>query len=111
MAALVSIVFMPAARAATLENQLFVCTGELISHSANNYSIKNTWTKDEYPMDCFTDNDKLLRQILSVCRVGDVCVVSAKGEMGNGGQHLIQKIFEIQRSQDKVKDLKSLESQ
>jgi hypothetical protein len=58
-------------------------------------------------MNCSIDNGKLLRQILSVCRVGDVCIVSAKGESGNGNQHLIKKIFEVQRSPHKVEEMKS----
>jgi hypothetical protein len=97
------------AQAATIENDLFVCTGELIRYSANDYSIKETWIKDEdaYPMDCYIDKGKVLRQVLAVCRIGDVCIVSAKGESGDGNRHLIQKIFEVQRSPQKVEDLKS----
>jgi hypothetical protein len=81
----------------------------LIRYSATDYSIKETWVKDEdaYPMDCYIDKGKVLRQVLAVCRIGDVCVVSAKGESGNGNRHVIQKIFEVQRSPQKVEDLKS----
>jgi hypothetical protein len=100
---------MPLAHAATIENDLFVCTGELIRFSTDDYSIKETWITgdDYYPMECYIDKGKVLRQVLAVCRIGDVCVVSAKGESGNGNRHLIQKIFEVQRSPQKVEDLKS----
>ena len=112
MAALVSVVFMPLARAATVENDLFVCTGELIKHGPNDYSIKETGRKDEdYPMECFIDKGKILQQVLSVCRVKDVCVVSAKGESSNRNEHFIQKVFEVQRSRQTVEDFKSMESQ
>jgi hypothetical protein len=104
-----TIAFMPSAHTNTIENDLFVCTGELIRYSATDYSIKETWVKDEdaYPMDCYIDKGKVLRQVLAVCRIGDLCVVSAKGESGNGNRHVIQKIFEVQRSPQKVEDLKS----
>jgi hypothetical protein len=46
-AALVSVVFIPSARAVTVDNDLFVCTGELIKLSANDYSIKETWISDD----------------------------------------------------------------
>jgi hypothetical protein len=71
--------FMPGAHAATIENDLFVCTGELIKYQGTNdgktyYEIKETWIKDEnaHPMDCYIDEGKILRQIVAVCRVGDV---------------------------------------
>jgi hypothetical protein len=38
---------LPSAHPATIENNLFVCTGELIKDSATDYSIKETWVKDE----------------------------------------------------------------
>ena len=106
IAALVSVAFVPVANAATVENDLFVCTGELIKDQSG-YSIIERGVKEEdYPMDCYIDGGKMLRQVLAVCRVGDICIVSAKGESGNGNRHLIQKIFAVQRSQLTVEDLK-----
>jgi hypothetical protein len=111
--ALIGVAFIPSAHTATIENDLFVCTGELIKYQGNDgktyYEIKETWVKDEntYPMDCYVDEGKIFRQVLVVCRVGDVCVVSAKGESGNGNRHVIQKIFEVQRSPHTIGDFKS----
>ena len=60
--------------------------------------------EEHYPMDCYLDGGKMLLQVLAVCRVGDICIVSAKGESGNGNR--LQKIFAVQRSQLTVEDLK-----
>jgi hypothetical protein len=89
-------------------NALFVCTGELLKYAKDDYSIMETWIdRAEDPMDCMIDN-RVLRRILAVCRVGDVCIVGAKGERGNGGRHLIQRVFEVQRSTMTVKDYKEM---
>jgi hypothetical protein len=45
-AALVSVVFIPSARAVTVDNDIFVCRGELIKLSANDYSFKEIWIKN-----------------------------------------------------------------
>jgi hypothetical protein len=108
LAALLGAAFMPSAHAHTLENRLFTCEGELIKEPGG-YSIYQSWLKQEdMPMECYIDQ-KVVRRILAVCRVGDICVVSAKGESGNGNRYLIQKIFEVQRSPQTVKDLKPLQ--
>ena len=57
-------------------------------------------------MKCMVDK-KIMRQVLSVCHVGDLCVVSAKGEAGNDNTYLIQKVFEVQhQSPLQVQELK-----
>jgi hypothetical protein len=103
------------AHAHTSENQLFTCTGELTKTQGNDgksyYSIVETWLVDNkdniLPMDCYIDEGKVLRQILSVCHVGDLCVASAKGESGNGNRYVIQKVFAIQRQpSSRVQELK-----
>jgi hypothetical protein len=96
------------AEACTARNALFVRTGELIKHAPNDYSIKEPWIEDDnnlIPMKCYIDS-KALRQILAVCHVGDLCIVSAKGESGNDNSYVIHKIFEVRRSSQKVDDLK-----
>ncbi len=96
--ALASIVFVPAAHAHTTTNALFVCEGELVKNAGGYEIIQRGVKEDDYPMDCYIDPGKTLRQILAVCHVGDICIVSAKGESGNGNRHLIQKVSEVQRS-------------
>jgi hypothetical protein len=87
-----------ATNATTSEDQLFTCTGELIG-MAGSYDIVETWLLDRndvVAMKCAID-ERVLRRVLSVCHVGDLCVVSAKGESGNDNQHVIQKVFDVQR--------------
>ena len=88
-----------AAQAHTSENVLFTCEGKLTNFQGtdgkNYYNIREQAEK-EYPMDCDID-DKVLRRVLAVCHVGDLCIVSAKGESGNGNRYLIQKVFEVHR--------------
>lgn len=97
------LVATPVAQAHTSENVLFTCEGELIKFQGNDgkdyYSIVESWRSPDdspMPMDCDVDS-KVLRQILTGCRVGDLCTASAKGESGNGNRYLIQKVFEVQR--------------
>jgi hypothetical protein len=107
------LVATPVAEAHTSENVLFTCEGELIKIKGNDgkdyYSIVESWRSPDdspMPMDCDVDS-KVLRQILTVCRVGDLCTASAKGESGNGNRYLIQKVFEVQRQPaSRVKELK-----
>jgi hypothetical protein len=100
------IAFVAPAHARTNENVLFVCEGELIK-DAGGYEIiqRGVNAEDGYPMDCYID-PKTLRQIFAVCRVGDICTVSAKGASGNGNRHEIQKAFEVQRAGWTVRDLR-----
>jgi hypothetical protein len=86
------------ANARTNENVLYVCEGELVKETGG-YEIieRGANAEDDYPMLCYIDS-KAVRKILAVCRVGDVCIVSAKGKSGNGNRHLIQKVFEVQRA-------------
>jgi hypothetical protein len=80
--------------------------GELVK-DASGYEIDQRGVAEEnYPMVCYINPGKTIRQILAVCRVGDICIVSAKGESGNGNRHLIQKVFEVQRSRLTVGDFK-----
>ena len=104
-ATLASIAFSPVAHASTEVNVLFVCEGELVKDTSG-YEIIQRGVKEEegYPMDCYIDPGKTLRQILAVCRVGDICIVSAKGASGNGNRYVIQKVFEVQRSRLTVGD-------
>jgi hypothetical protein len=100
----------PAAQAHTSENVLFTCEGELTKFQGNDgknyYSIVESW-KEEMPMDCDIAEGKALRQVLAVCRVGDLCTVGAKGESGNGDRYMIQKVFEVQRQPaSRVQELK-----
>lgn len=80
---------------------------------AGSYNVVETWLIDKtakynvLPMRRCIDK-KAVRQIQSVCYVGDPCVVSAKGESGNNNEYVIQKVFEVQRSPQKLKDLKPL---
>jgi hypothetical protein len=94
------------AYARTNENVLFVCEGELLKDSGG-YEImeRGVNAEDDYPMDCYID-PQIVRKILAVCRVGDICIVSAKGESGNGNRHLIQKVFEVQRASWTVGELR-----
>jgi hypothetical protein len=55
-------------------------------------------------MDCYINPGKTERQILAICRLGDICIVSAKGGSGNGNRYEIQKVFEVQRSRSTVED-------
>lgn len=87
-----------AAQADTSENTLFVCNGTLkYDHGYYEITEELDGPDDGYPMDCYID-DKVVRQILKVCRVGKSCIVSAKGESGNRNGHVIQKVFEVQRN-------------
>lgn len=87
----------PPANAATQGTALFVCEGELVK-SAGGYEIDQKGVaKEDNPMVCYINN-KTLRQILSVCHLGDLCVVSAQGESGNGNRHLIQRVLEVHLS-------------
>jgi hypothetical protein len=102
--ALVAAFAATAAHAHTSESVLFTCAGELIKSQGNDgknyYSVVESWLRDKedvLPMDCDIDEGKALRQVLAVCRVGDLCTVAAKGESGNGNRYLIQKVFEVQR--------------
>jgi hypothetical protein len=83
-----------------------VCEGELVKEPGG-YEIiqRGVNAEDDYPMLCYIDS-KTLRKILAVCRVGDICIVSAKGESGNGNRHLIQKVFEVQRASWTVGELR-----
>jgi hypothetical protein len=83
-------------------NQLFTCEGELIKDQGG-YSIYQSWIKQED----MPHRSKVVRQILAVCHVGDICIVSAKGATSNGNRFLINKIFEVQRSPQTVEILKS----
>jgi hypothetical protein len=87
------------ASARTVPNTLFTCSGVLERYNgADNrpyYEIYDRLSNDDYPMSCMID-DKVFKQILKVCKVGKACVVSAKGETGNGGSHLIEKVFAVQ---------------
>lgn len=96
-----------AAQAATVTNELFVCEGKLV-RAAGSYEIVERGSVNEdgtiergvredgsYPMECSIDADKPLRQILAVCRIGDICSVRAKGEGYNRNEHLIQKVFAV----------------
>lgn len=93
------LVATPAVQAHTSQNVLFTCEGKLMNFQGtdgkNYYNIREQAEK-EYPMDCDID-DKVLRRVLAVCHVGDICIVSAKGESGNGNRYLIQKVFEVHR--------------
>jgi hypothetical protein len=82
------------AQAHTSENVLFVCEG-VLEGDHRGYSITDKISEEYNPMFCDID-DKVVRQVLKVCRVGKSCIVSGKGEQGNGGSHLIQKVFEAQ---------------
>lgn len=101
------VAFVAPAHASTTINALFTCQGELIK-DVGGYEIIQRGVKEEegYPMDCYIDPGKTLRQILAVCRVGDICIVSAKGESGNGNRYVIQKVFEVQRSRLTVEDFR-----
>ena len=88
-----------AASAATLENTLFTCDGVLKDQINGVYSIDQVGGDDEYPMSCMFDKGPISNRILSVCRVGKQCVVSAKGSSGNRNEHFIQKVFEVQHGQ------------
>ena len=81
-------------QAKTIESTLFTCKGEL-SKMADQYVI--THEEEDNNLLCYIE-DKPLRRILAVCHVGDTCTVSAKGVTGNGNQHIIEKVFEVQRS-------------
>ena len=104
------LVVTPAAQAHTSENVLFTCVGELIKFQGNDgknyYAIVESW-KEEERVNCDIAEGKALRQVLAVCRVGDLCTVGAKGESGNGPSYLIQKVFEVQRQPaSRVQELK-----
>ena len=62
IAALVSVAFVPVANAATVENDLFVCTGELIKDQSGYSIIERGVREKEYPMDCYIDGGKMLRR-------------------------------------------------
>jgi hypothetical protein len=101
----------PAAHAFTIENALFTCEGELIEGQGTDgkpyFDIVQSWKEEGERDSCYIAEGKPLRQVLAVCRVGDFCTVAAKGESGNGGRHLIQKVFEVQRQPASVvQDLK-----
>jgi uncharacterized protein (DUF1330 family) len=95
------------AHAKTIENALFTCEGELTKSIDDDgktyYAVVETW-KEEDPVDCQIDEGKALKQILAVCHVGDYCIVASKGERGNGGHNLIEKVFEVQRKPASVLD-------
>jgi hypothetical protein len=84
------------AHAHTSENVLFVCSG-VLEGDRGGYQIIDKLDESDYPQYCYID-DKVVRQVLRVCHVGQSCIVSAKGESGNGGAYLIQKVFEAQRA-------------
>jgi hypothetical protein len=101
----------PAAKAHTSENVLFTCAGELTKGQGIDgkpyFDIVESWKAEGERDLCYIAEGKPLRQILAVCRVGDFCTVAAKGESGNGGRYLIQKVFEVQRQPASVvQDLK-----
>jgi len=75
--ALAAIAFSTAAHAHTSVNVLFTCTGTLKNFNGS-YSIKDEITLEDNPMNCMIDDAKVLRQVLSVCRVDKICVVSAR---------------------------------
>ena len=105
LTALLFVLCAAPASATTMENVLFTCDGEL-QRDGKGYTLYQSWIKQEdLPMTCYIDNQKVVRKILAVCRVGDVCVVSAKGASGNGNRHVIQKVFAVQRLPMKVRDL------
>jgi hypothetical protein len=100
----------PAVHARTIENALFTCEGELTKSTGGDgktyYAVVETW-KEEDAVDCEFDDGKALKQVLAVCQVGDYCIVASKGERGNGGHNVIQKVFEVQRQPASVvQDLK-----
>lgn len=106
-----SLVVTPAAQAHTSEKVLFTCEGELTKTQGANakpyYDIVESWKAEGERDSCDIGEGEPLRQILAVCRVGDFCTVAAKGESGNGGTHLIQKVFEVKRQPARiVQDLK-----
>jgi hypothetical protein len=83
-----------AGHAHSTENTLFTCRGELIKSKGYDrktyYGIVERVSNDDvYPMYCYIEAGKPERHILAVCRVGDTCLVGAKGESGNANRHLI----------------------
>jgi hypothetical protein len=100
-AAVVILISTVTSHAAKLENTLFTCDGTLTLINGV-YSIdepKRDNDTDYYPMVCFFDKGRISKQILAVCRTGDRCIVSAKGVSGNRNEHIIEKVFEVQRGQ------------
>jgi hypothetical protein len=83
------------AHATTTRNALFVCDGVLLDIDGD-YYIKDVVSQFDNPMTCLFDKGEISSQIFSVCHIGDHCIVSAKGESGNGNYHFIEKIFEVQ---------------
>jgi hypothetical protein len=84
------------AQAHVSEHQLFTCEGELMKGPGkDNYYLVKSWQEER--ASCFITEGKALRQVLAVCRVGDLCTVAAKGESSNGPSYTIQKVFEVQR--------------
>ena len=104
------LVAAPAVQARTIENALFTCEGELTKSTGDDgktyYAVVESW-KEEDAIDCEFGDGKALKQVLAVCHVGDYCVVASKGERGNGGHNVIQKVFEVQHQPPSVvEDLK-----
>jgi hypothetical protein len=85
-----------AANARTTDNTLFTCDG-ILHKEVGGYEIREAREATDdypYPMYCYIDKD-LTAKILRVCRVGEQCVVSAVGETGNGGGHVIKKVLAV----------------
>ena len=77
-----SLVVTSAAHAHTSEKVLFTCEGELTKTQGANakpyYDIVESWKAEGERDSCDIGEGEPLRQILTVCRVGDFCTVAAK---------------------------------
>jgi hypothetical protein len=79
------------AHAVTTDNVRFTCHGIL---SDTNKVVADD--DADYPTTCSFD-DRVLKQALSVCHVGEWCEVQAIGATGNGGRNVVTKILKIRK--------------
>ena len=88
---LLTVTAVTSTHAVTIENVRIICHGIL---SENNEVIADDSADD--PTTCMFD-DRVLKQVLSVCHVGEWCEVRGIGASGNGGRNLVQKILKIRK--------------
>lgn len=81
-----------AGHAVTTDSVTFVCHGIL----SENHEIVADDDAEGYPTTCFFD-DRVLKQVLSVCHMGEWCTVRAIGTTGNGRRNLVMKVLRVQK--------------
>jgi hypothetical protein len=80
-------------------NVLFICNGKIEGPFPGGHGYPEFYSiKQEHdPNICDFYKGPISKQIFRVCRLGDRCIVSGKGDAGHDNQ-LFRKVFEVQHA-------------